>query len=85
MTDADQASYWQGVTERALAKQHEYEAQVGADERRFEQIRTILVNHLDEPERAAFWIAVEGRDAARTALLAGTPPSGAETEEKVDG
>jgi hypothetical protein len=32
---------------------------------RFEQIRLILVNHLDEPERSAFWKAVEGRNLMR--------------------
>lgn len=30
-------------------------------QRAFEEIRLILIKHLDEPERSAFWLAVEGR------------------------
>lgn len=34
----------------------------------FEAIRITMVNHLNEPERTAFWAAVSGRNNARTAL-----------------
>jgi hypothetical protein len=37
----------------------------------FENIRTILINNLNEPERRAFWRAVKGRDAIRAALNGG--------------
>lgn len=30
-------------------------------QRAFEEIRLILIKHLDEPESSAFWLAVEGR------------------------
>lgn len=33
-----------------------------------EAIRLTLIAHLAEPERTAFWAAVQGRDAARSAL-----------------
>lgn len=35
-----------------------------------ESIRLILVNHLEEPERSAFWKAVTARDAIRATLAA---------------
>lgn len=34
----------------------------------FEEIRLLLVHRLNEPERSAFWAAVEGRDAIRSAF-----------------
>lgn len=35
---------------------------------RFDEIRRILIKHLDEPERTAFWKAVNGREFCRAAL-----------------
>jgi hypothetical protein len=37
----------------------------------FENIRKILINNLNDPERRAFWQAVKGRDSARAALNSG--------------
>lgn len=37
-------------------------------EAEFEAIRLVLINHLNEPERAAFWKAVYGRGSAQDAL-----------------
>jgi hypothetical protein len=37
-------------------------------EKYFELIRLKLINHLNEPERSAFWTAVEARDAMHAAL-----------------
>lgn len=34
----------------------------------FENIRLVLINHLQEPERKAFWRAVQGRDDIDAAL-----------------
>lgn len=42
------------------------QSQLARAEQRFESIRLILIKHLDEPERSAFWKAVEGRDAIRS-------------------
>lgn len=47
----------------------EHKALVAA-EASFEKIRLILVNHLDEPERSAFWEAVSARDKIRESLSA---------------
>lgn len=41
--------------------------------RTFEEIRLILINRLDEPERSAFWKAVAGRDTIRRALAGEKP------------
>ena len=37
---------------------------------RFDEIRVILIEHLDEPERNAFWKAVNGREFCRHSLAA---------------
>lgn len=42
---------------------HQLRNQLVNAERRFESIRLILIKHLEEPERTAFWLAVEGRNA----------------------
>ena len=39
----------------------------------FEYIRLTLINHLNEPERSAFWKAVEARDAIRAAVRQSAP------------
>lgn len=44
------------------------EAALRASEDAFEAIRLILIKHLDEPERHAFWKAVSARDAIRAAI-----------------
>lgn len=43
-------------------------AAIDASRLSFEAIREILIHNLDEPERKAFWLAVQGRDDARAAL-----------------
>ncbi len=40
-------------------------------EKYFELIRLKLINHLNEPERSAFWAAVQARDLMRSYLSAG--------------
>lgn len=40
---------------------------------RFEDIRVLLINHLHEPERSAFWKAVDGREACREAYISTLP------------
>lgn len=40
---------------------------------RFDEIRLILIKHLDEPQRSAFWKAVNGREFCRRAALEGKP------------
>lgn len=55
MTDKIQSTTLAKPTHGALAEA----------EAAFECIRLILVNRLEEPERSAFWKAVEARDAIR--------------------
>lgn len=45
-----------------------------AAEKTFEEIRLILIRHLEEPEREAFWKAVAGRADAQSALQQETQP-----------
>jgi hypothetical protein len=52
-------SFW------GAADMSNYEKALADAERSFEFIRLKLVDCLDEPERSAFWRAVEARDALR--------------------
>lgn len=52
----------------ALANPAQVTDALKAAEQAFEEIRLLLVNCLDEPERSAFWKAVRGRDAMRVTL-----------------
>jgi hypothetical protein len=49
-------------------------------EKYFELIRLKLINHLNEPERSAFWTAVEARDAMHAALS--SPHTESETSKE---
>ena len=42
---------------------------------RFEEIRLLLVHHLHEPERSAFWKAVDGRTKCQAALASLSQPA----------
>jgi hypothetical protein len=53
---------------RAAAEPGEMREALKWADRAFEFIRLKLVNHLSEPERSAFWKAVQGRDLVRASL-----------------
>lgn len=53
-----------------------FRAALEASAERFDAISTALLHVLHEPGRTPFWIAVDGRDAARAALPAPAAPQG---------
>lgn len=69
MTDAERAEYWQGVAERALAKQHEPEAQfvdrLVAPETVYKAVERVL-------DENSAWIARPNDEVTRQIALAAT-------------